>query len=242
MFDDPISTASTGPAATGGPPRVLVIEDELAARRALAQGLREAGFEVVEAADGLAGLEAAGRLEFAVVLLDLRLPRLDGEHVLEKLRQQSGVPVIVVSAKRNEHDRIEALNLGADDYLVKPFGLHELLARIRAVLRRTAGEVTTAVQIGAVTIDFRSHAASRGGVRIPLTAQEFAALGCLARRRGQLVSRDTLAAAIQPPRPDSGGAAATVSNIVDVVVLRLRKKLGRELITTLRGQGFIIDG
>ncbi len=126
---------------------------------------------------------------------------------------------------------------------MKPFGLHELLARIRAVLRRTAGEVTTAVQIGAVTIDFRSHAASRNGVRIPLTAQEFAALGCLARRRGQLVSRDTLAAAIRPPRPESGGAAGgAVSNIVDVVVLRLRKKLGRELITTLRGQGFIIDG
>ncbi len=103
--------------------QVLVIEDELVARRATAQGLREEGFRVMEAADGLAGLELATRETPDVVILDLRLPRLDGEHVLEKLRQSSDVPIIVVSAKRNEEDRIEVLNLGADDYIVKPFSL-----------------------------------------------------------------------------------------------------------------------
>jgi two-component system, OmpR family, response regulator len=225
--------------------QVLVIEDELVARRATTQGLREEGFRVMEAADGLAGLELATRETPDVVILDLRLPRLDGEHVLEKLRQSSDVPVIVVSAKRNEEDRIEVLNLGADDYIVKPFSVRELVARIRAVLRRAAGEVTSAVTVGDVTIDFPSRTATRAAARIPLTAQEFAVIACLARRRGRLVSRELLEEVIQRGRTTDAGpqpGTTTVSNIVDVIVLRLRKKLGQDLITTRRGQGFIIDG
>jgi DNA-binding response OmpR family regulator len=152
----------------------------------------------------------------------------------------SAVPVIVVSAKREEDDRVTALDLGADDYLVKPFSVRELLARIRAVLRRSDTETATSVTIGEVTIDFASCSASRGGTRVALTAQEFAALGCLVRRRGRIVTRAMLEAAIHPgeaPPPDD-----LVTNIVDVLVLRLRKKLGHDLITTRRGQGFIIDG
>lgn len=227
--------------------RVLVIEDEEVSRRAIAQGLLEAGCSVVETSDGVTGLEAALAGEADIVLLDLRLPSLDGEHLLEKLRRTSSVPVLIVSAKRDEDDRIEALNLGADDYLVKPFTIRELLARMRAVLRRIDGEVTTTTRIGDVTIDFASRTAQVADDRIPLTALEFDVLACLARRRGRLVSRDAIEAAIHPRQATAGadgdeGSRDPVSNVVDVIVLRLRKKLGRDVIQTRRGQGFIIDG
>jgi len=227
--------------------RVLVIEDEETSRRAIAQGLLEAGFNVVEAADGVAGLGLAVSGGIDVVLLDLRLPSLDGEHLLEKLRRSSAVPVLVVSAKRDEDDLIEALNLGADDYLVKPFTIRELLARMRAVLRRVEGEVTTTLRIGDVTIDFASRTVALADARVPLTAFEFDVLACLARRRGRLVSREAIDAAIHPRQAMLGLEGGTdgheaVSNVVDVIVLRLRKKLGHGLIQTRRGQGFIIDG
>jgi len=216
-------------------PRILVIEDDTASRTALAQCLREEQYVVFEAADGLAGLELAGREAPQLVILDLMLPKLDGIHLLEKLRQTSAVPVIVVSAKRGENDRVEALNLGADDYLTKPFTARELLARIRAVLRRSENEVTTVVTVGDVSIDLASKTASRNGERILLTPMEFDVLMYLARRRGKLVSRDLLEKVIHPDESHD------VSNVIDVLVLRLRKKLGRDLITTRRGQGFIID-
>jgi two-component system OmpR family response regulator len=221
-------------------PRVLVIDDEDAARGAVATGLREAGCIVMEAADGPAGRDAAVNARPDIIVLDLVLPGLSGEQLLEQLRTVSAVPVIVVSAKREEDDRVTALDLGADDYLVKPFSVRELLARIRAVLRRSDTETATSVTIGDVTIDFASCSASCAGTRVALTAQEFAALGCLVRRRGRIVTRAMLEAAIHPgeaPPPDD-----LVTNIVDVLVLRLRKKLGHDLITTRRGQGFIIDG
>ena len=219
--------------------RVLVIDDEAAARHAVAQGLREAGFEVIEAADGIVGLEMAVRDAPDLVVLDLRLPGLEGERVLERLRRVSEVPVVVVSAKREEDDRVALLDLGADDYLVKPFTVRELVARIRAVLRRSDGDAADALVIGEVTIDFPSRSASRAGLPVPLTAQEFTILGCLARHRGRIVTRTALEEAIHPgesPPED------LVSNVVDVLVLRLRKKLGHDLIKTRRGQGFIIDG
>ena len=216
-------------------PRILVIEDDTASRTALAQCLREEQYVVFEAADGLAGLELAVREAPQLVILDLMLPKLDGIHLLEKLRQTSAVPVIVVSAKRGENDRVEALNLGADDYLTKPFTARELLARIRAVLRRSENEVTTVVTVGDVSIDLASKTASRNGERILLTPMEFDVLMYLARRRGKLVSRDLLEKVIHPDESHD------VSNVIDVLVLRLRKKLGRDLITTRRGQGFIID-
>jgi two-component system OmpR family response regulator len=220
-----------GSAFAGDPPRVLVIDDEDAAREALARGLREAGCVVVEAADGPRGLDAALADRPDIIVLDLMLPGLSGERLLERLRTVSAVPVIVVSAKREEDDRVTALDLGADDYLVKPFSVRELLARIRAVLRRSDTETAASVTIGAVTIDFAACSASLAG---------FAVLGCLVRRRGRLVTRAMLEAAIHPgeaPPPDD-----LATNIVDVLVLRLRKKLGHDLITTRRGQGFIIDG
>jgi DNA-binding response OmpR family regulator len=201
---------------------VLVIDDEDAARRAVAEGLRELGWEVLEAGDGLSGLEAAIQGRPDVVLLDLLLPGLEGEEVLRRLRQTSRVPVIVISAKREEDDRVAALDMGADDYLVKPFTVRELAARIRDVV-----------------VDFPSHTASQAGARVPLTAQEFAVLSCLVRNRGRLVTRAMLEALLHP---GENPPADAISNVIDVIVLRLRKKLGHDLITTRRGQGFIIDG
>lgn len=222
--------------------RVLVIEDEEASRRAIAQGLLEAGCDVAEAGDGVSGLEAALAGRADVVVLDLRLPRLDGEHLLEKLRRASAVPVIVVSAKRDEDDRVEALNLGADDYLVKPFTMRELLARMRAVLRRREGAVTTTTAVGDVVIDHAARTATVRGARVTLTALEFDVLSCLARRRGRLVSREAIEAVIHPAQSAGADGPEPLSNVVDVIVLRLRRKLGRDLIQTRRGQGFIIDG
>lgn len=193
----------------------------------------------MEAADGLSGLEAAIRGTPEVVLLDLRLPGLEGEQVLRRLRQTSRVPVIVISAKREEDDRVAALDMGADDYLVKPFTVRELAARIRAVLRRSEGEEATTETVGGVLVDFPSRSVSRDGVRVPLTAQEFAVLACLLRNRSRIVTRAVLEAILHP---GEDMPADMVSNVIDVIVLRLRKKLGHDLITTRRGQGFIIDG
>lgn len=193
----------------------------------------------MEAGDGEAGLQSALHDGPHVVLLDLWLPGLQGEQVLGALRRSTTVPVIVISSKREEDDRVGMLDLGADDYLVKPFSVRELISRIRAVLRRSEGEVTAAVTVGDVTVDFPSRSAARAGERVSLTAQEFAVLQFLLRHRGRIVTRATLEELLHPgeaPPPD------TVSNVVDVLILRLRKKLGHDLITTRRGQGFIIDG
>jgi DNA-binding response OmpR family regulator len=236
-------TRSDSPSAAAEKTHILVVEDEDGARGALARGLREENCAVLEAVDGVAGLRMAIDEHPDLVLLDLRLPLLDGEHLLEKLRRVSAVPVIVVSAKRGEDDRVEALNLGADDYLVKPFTIRELLARIRAVLRRKAGTVITTAMLGDIEIDFPARAVRRQGEPVPLTSLEFAVLAYLARRRGEVVSRDELAQSTHAgevdglPRHD-----IPVSNVVDVIVMRLRRKLGRGLIATRRGQGFIIDG
>ena len=217
--------------------RVLVVEDDESSRRTLSDALREAGCCVREAADGCAGLEIAAREPLDLVVLDLLLPRLDGEHMLARLRPGNAVAVIVVSAKRGEDDRVTALDLGADDYLVKPFSVRELLARARAVLRRRL-PASERLLIGDVTIDFGSQTARRGAEKVVLTAKEFELLVHLARSRGRLVSREELDRAIHPTA-DGGGA--DVSNVVDVLVLRLRRKLGHGLIATRRGQGYIID-
>jgi two-component system OmpR family response regulator len=143
--------------------------------------------------------------------------------------------VIIVSARQTEDDRVEALDLGADDYLTKPFTVRELLARLRAVVRRTDPDTASAITLGDVLIDFNAKAVSRSGARIPLTATEFGMLSVLARHRGEVVPRDVLERAIRQDGSEH------VSNVVDVIILRLRRKLGRELITTRRGQGFIIE-
>jgi two-component system OmpR family response regulator len=229
-------TLSRGPQLQ--PLRVLVVEDDGASRRTLAESLRAEQCVVYEAADGIAGLEIAAREPLDLVVLDLMLPRLGGEQMLARLRSGNEVPVIVVSAKRSEDDRVTVLDLGADDYLVKPFTVRELLARMRAVLRRS-DVAQSVLSLGDVTIDFGSKTAQRGDQKVALTPKEFELLVHLARHRGQLVSREELDRVIHP---DAAEQREDVSNVVDVLVLRLRKKLGRDLIATRRGQGFIIEG
>jgi DNA-binding response OmpR family regulator len=226
------------PAPTaGGLVRLVVVDDEDSARRAVAHGLRAAGYEVLEAADGTTGLAIILEGGIDLVVLDLRLPGIDGETVLATLRRSSDVPVIVISSKRHEDDRVAVLDLGADDYLVKPFTVRELLARMRAVLRRSDA-TQSVLTLGDVTIDFGSKTAQRGDEKIVLTPKEFALLVHLARCRGRLVSREELDRAIHP---DATEPREDVSNVVDVLVLRLRRKLGRDLISTRRGHGFIIE-
>ena len=215
--------------------RVLVIEDESASRLAIVRALRESQHTVFEAADGVTGLEIARSEPLDAVVLDLMLPRMDGIRLLTELRQTNRVPVIIVSARRTEDDRVEALDLGADDYLTKPFTVRELLARLRAVVRRAETDTAAVITLGDIVVDFSAKTVSRNGARISLTATEFEMLTALARHRGEVVPRDVLEKAI---RQDG---SAHVSNVVDVIVLRLRRKLGRELIATRRGQGFIIE-
>ena len=214
--------------------RILVVEDDATTRDALTQGLTDAGGQVVTAADGVEALRLATETQPDLIVLDLRLPLLDGEHVIAHLRKKTSPPIIVVSAKRSEETRVRALDLGADDFLVKPFTLRELTARMRAVLRRSGAAVPAAVPLD-LTLDAGSLTATRGGARLPLTAQEFSLLDLLARERGRIVSRDEIEEAILTE------GRADCSNVVDVVVMRLRKKLGSDLIATRRGQGFIID-
>ena len=215
--------------------RVLVIEDDPASRMAIVKSLRESRHTVFEAADGVTGLDIARTEPLDAVVLDLALPRMDGIALLKLLRTTSRVPVVVVSARRDEDDRVGTLDLGADDYLTKPFTVRELLARLRAVIRRAAGHPPTVITLGSLVIDLQGKTVCRDGARIPLTAMEFETLATLARHRGEVVPRDILERAIHQDGIEH------VSNVVDVIILRLRRKLGRDVITTRRGLGFVIE-
>jgi DNA-binding response OmpR family regulator len=213
--------------------RILIVEDEDAIAQPLADGLRREGFEVDRVATGGAALEAP---EPDLVLLDLRLPDLDGLDVCRELRARSDVPIIVVTAKSEEVDRVVGLEVGADDYVVKPFGLRELIARIRAVSRRARpradGEGEEAVAVGPLTVDTRAHRATLDGDELPLTAKEFALLELLARDPGAVISRERILAEVW--NTTWYGSAKTI----DVHVASLRRKLGDPgWIETVRGVG-----
>jgi len=211
--------------------RILIVEDEDAIAIPLTEGLEREGFEVERVATGGAAL-AAGEPD--LVLLDLRLPDMDGLDVCRELRARSQVPIIVVTAKGEEVDRVVGLEVGADDYVVKPFGLRELVARIRAVSRRSRpredddGPVT----IGVLSIDIRAHRAILDGEDVPLTAKEFALLALLASDPGAVVSRDRILSDVW--NTTWYGSAKTI----DVHVASLRRKLGDpSWIETVRGVG-----
>jgi two-component system, OmpR family, response regulator RegX3 len=211
--------------------RVLIVEDEQPIAEPLAEGLRREGFEVEWAATGAAALEAD---EPDVVLLDLRLPDMDGLDVCRTIRARSEVPIIIVSARGDEPDRVVGLELGADDYVVKPFGLRELIARIRAVTRR--GKTTPgdgAVQVGELEVDPRARRVRLGGRELDLTPKEFDVLVMLARDPGAVVSRRSLLDEVW--ETSWYGSSKTI----DVHVAALRRKLGDPgWIETVRGVGF----
>lgn len=210
--------------------RILVVEDEDAIAVPLAEGLRREGFEVARVATGAGALDAPVP---DLVLLDLRLPDLDGTEVCRRLRARSDVPIIVVSAKGEEIDRVVGLELGADDYVVKPFGFRELLARIRAVMRRARPEDGDDVlQAGRLGVDVRARRASLAGVELELTPKEFDLLALLVGDSGAVVTRERILREVW--NTEWFGSTKTI----DVHVASLRKKLGdARWIETVRGVG-----
>lgn len=215
--------------------RLLIVEDEPRLLRTLAKALREEGYAVDTAEDGEDGLFKATTCEYDAVVLDVMLPLLDGWQILEKMRETKSTPVLMLTARDATRDRVRGLDGGADDYLVKPFELEELFARIRSIIRRRAGRSHPALMLGDVEIDTRSRRVAMGGKAITLTAREYAILEYLAMHRGQVVSRSELYEHLFDENED------TLSNLLDVHVHGIRRKLRSDLIATRRGEGYIIE-
>ncbi len=215
--------------------RLLVVEDEPRLLRTLAKALREEGYAVDTAEDGEEGLYKATTSEYDAIVLDVMLPLMDGWQVLEKLRVRKGTPVLMLTARDATSDRVRGLDGGADDYLVKPFELDELFARVRSIIRRRAGRAHPEVVLGDVEIDTRSRRVAMNGKTITLTAREYAILEYLAMHRGQVVSRSELYEHLFDENED------TLSNLLDVHVHGIRRKLRSDLIATRRGEGYIIE-
>jgi two-component system OmpR family response regulator len=215
--------------------RALVVEDDADLRRLLEQALREEGYAVDTAEDGPTGLYKAQEWEYDAVVLDLMLPGLSGWQVLAELRKTKAVPVLILTSRDALADRVRGLDLGADDYLVKPFALAELSARLRALIRRSAGKASSVLEIGDVTVDTAARQVLRGGQAVHLTPREYALVERLALLRGQVVSRSDLYSHLMDEEDDS------FSNLLDVHVSNIRKKLGKDFIETRRGHGYVID-
>jgi two-component system OmpR family response regulator len=227
----------SGPTVAGEPfMRVLVVEDEPDLQRVVAASLREDGYAVDTASDGEEGLFKAQAWEYDAVVLDVMLPKLDGWSVLEGIRASKRTPVLMLTARDTVTDRVRGLNIGADDYLVKPFALTELLARLRALIRRSAGQAVSLIKIGDVQIDTVGKIVTRDSKLVALTPMEYALVEMLALHRQKLVSRTAIYDHLFDEGDDS------LSNLVDVHVSNIRKKLGRDFITTRRGQGYMIEG
>ena len=219
--------------------RILVIEDEKKTAAFLAKGLREAGFALEIARDGETGLEKARATKFDLLIVDIMLPNKDGWEVVAELRRDGvRTPILFLTARDSVRDRVKGLELGADDYLVKPFAFSELLARVRSVLRRAPQGRVEHLRIDDLEIDMRRHKATRSGLPLNLTPKEFLLLAHFVRSAGEVVSRAEIAEQVW----DIG--FKTNTNVVDVVVRRLRAKVDdpfkNKLIQTIRGVGYVL--
>jgi two-component system copper resistance phosphate regulon response regulator CusR len=220
--------------------KILIVEDEVKAANYLRKGLTENGFVVDVAGRGDEGLHLAQSGDYDLLILDVMLPARDGWSILTELRQAGRqTPVLFLTARDAVGDRVKGLELGADDYLVKPFAFAELLARVRSVLRRGPARQPEAVRVADLELDLVRHRASRGGHRLDLTPKEHALLSLLARRAGEVLSRALIAEQVWDMNFDSD------SNVVDVHVRRLRAKVDdpfpRKLIHTVRGVGYVLE-
>ena len=215
--------------------RILLIEDETDLIASLARALREEGYAVDTATDGKVGLYKAESADYDAIVLDVMLPLLDGWEILQRLRQSKKTPVLMLTARDAARDRVRGLDTGADDYLVKPFDLDELFARLRALIRRTAGRTRNVIEIGNVVMDTAARHVTLCGNPVALTAREYALVEFLALHRGETVTRSTLYEHLFDEDEN------TLSNLLDVHVSNLRKKLGAEFIATRRGHGYCIE-
>jgi len=214
--------------------RILVVEDEPDLLRTIAQVLREDGYAVDEAADGAEGLYKARTWSYDAIVLDLLLPQMTGWELLQQLRKTHAVPVLILTARDEVADRVRGLDAGADDYLTKPFALSELRARLRALIRRAAGQPSSTILIRQLCIDLNSKTVTRDGTLLSLTPREYSLLELLALHRSQVVTRTQIYEHLFDETEDS------LSNLVDVHISNLRRKLGADFITTRRGQGYIL--
>lgn len=222
--------------------RLLLAEDTEALARSLAQGLTEEGFTVDVVGDGVSALHLGTEVAFDVIVLDRMMPELDGLSVLRQLRARGvRTPVLVLTALGEVHDRVDGLDAGGDDYLVKPFAFAELLARLRALLRREHGQTTNRVSMGPLELDLASRRVTVRGDALELTAREYAVLELFLMKPGVTWSRTQLAERLYNEDEERD------SNVIDVFVARLRKKLeaaglpGAQLIRTQRGAGYLFD-
>ncbi len=220
--------------------RVLVVEDDKKISSFVCKGLREAGFAVDAAYDGVDGLHLALNEPYDAAVVDIMLPGLDGLSLIERLRERIiRTPVLILSAKRSVDDRVKGLQTGGDDYMTKPFSFSELLARIQALIRRASqtGEPST-LSAGDLTIDLLSREASRGGKPISLPSREFALLEYLMRNKGRIVSKTSILEHVYDYSFDPQ------TNVVDVLVCRVRNKVDRDfepkMIYTVRGMGYVL--
>ncbi|RYF04374.1 MAG: response regulator [Oxalobacteraceae bacterium] len=219
--------------------RILIVEDDPKTGDYLNRGLRESGFNADLARSGPDGLHLALEHDYDLIVLDVMLPKMDGWTVLHELRQRKDTPVLFLTARDEISDRVRGLELGADDYLVKPFAFAELLARIRTLLRRAPAREPDVIRVSDLEVDLLRHRVSRGGTRIDLTPREFALLKLLVRREGEVLSRSLIASQVWDMNFDSD------TNVVDVAVKRLRAKVDdphqRKLIHTVRGMGYLLE-
>ncbi len=214
--------------------RLLVVEDDPDLLAGLLQALRKEGYAVDSAADGEIGLYKATSNDYDAIVLDVLIPRLDGWQLLTRLRETKVTPVLMLTALDNSDDRVRGLDIGADDYLGKPFDVPELLARLRALIRRSARQPLPTIELGNVRINTLTRTVTRAGRVVTLTAREYVVLEFLALHRGEVVTRTALYDHIFDEDDD------TLSNILNVHVSNLRNKLGADLILTRRGHGYLI--
>ncbi|MBN8750610.1 Transcriptional activator protein CzcR [Xylophilus ampelinus] len=218
---------------------LLVVEDEEKLGDYLRKGLVESGFNVDLAREGTQGLALAQTGNYDAVILDIMLPGIDGFQVLQELRVSSKVPVLMLTARDDVEDRVRGLESGADDYLAKPFAFTELLARVRALLRRSPMQEASRYALADLQLDLTTRRATRAGKRLDLTAKEFSLLSLLLRRQGQILSRAILADQVWGMNFDSE------TNVVEVAIRRLRSKIDDpfddKLLHTVRGMGYVLE-